>query len=220
MAAMRRVLTHDEAQAREHIAGLGAAADRALEQALDCFRVHDPVLAQQVVDRDVDINELQRKVEEGCFRAIALQQPVASDLRDLVSNMNIASELERIADHAAAVAKIVLHMDAAPPAAFSGCIERLGQECRRMLATVMQAYRERDEAGARAVAADDDGVDRLEQQIGADILAHLAENPDQILTCTHTLWVAHNIERIGDRITNIAERVVFMATGQYVDLNR
>jgi phosphate transport system protein len=211
MAAMRRVLTHDEAQARERIAGLSAAADRALEQALDCFRAHDRVLAQQVVDRDVDINQLQRKVEEGCFRAIALQQPVASDLRDLVSDMNIASELERIADHAAAVAKIVLHMDAAPPAVFSGAIERLGQECRRMLAAVMQAYRERDETRAR---------DRLEQQIGADILAHLAENPDQILTCTHTLWVAHNIERIGDRITNIAERVVFMATGQYVDLNR
>lgn len=180
MAAMRRVLTSDEAQARERIAGLSAAADRALEQALDCFRAHDRELAQQVVDRDADINELQRKVEEGCFRAIALQQPVA----------------------------------------FSGSIERLGQECRRMLATVMQAYRERDDAGARAVAADDDGVDRLEQQIGADILAHLAENPDQIRTCTHTLWVAHNIERIGDRVTNIAERVVFMATGEYVDLNR
>ena len=220
MAAMRRVLTNDEAQARERIAGLSEAADRALAQALDCFRARDRALAQQVVDRDVDINQLQRKVEEGCFRAIALQQPVASDLRDLVSDMNIASELERIADHAAAVAKIVLHMDAAPPAVFSGAIERLGQECRRMLAAVMRAYRERDETRARAVAADDDGVDRLEQQIGGDILAHLTENPDQIRSCTHALWVAHNIERIGDRVTNIAERVVFMVTGEYVDLNR
>jgi len=220
MAAMRRVLTGDEARARDRIAGLAETTDRAIEQALGCFRDHDAVLAQQVVDGDAHINALQRKIEQGCFTAIALQQPVARDLRDLIADMNIASELERIADHAAAVAKIVLHMDAAAPTVFTGTIERLGEECRRMLATVMQAYQERDEACARAAAADDDGVDRLEQQIGADILAYLAENPDQIRSCTHSLWVVHNIERIGDRVTNIAERVVFMATGEYVDLNR
>lgn len=220
MATMRRVLTSDEARARDRIAGLGEAADRALQQALDCFRDHDAAAAQQLVDRDADINELQRKIEQGCFTAIALQQPVARDLRDLISDMNIAGELERIADHAAAVAKIVVRMDAAPPAVFVDAIERLGQECRRMLAMVMQAYQERDEARARAVAADEDGVDRLEQQIGADILAYLTDNPDQLRPCTHSLWVVHNIERIGDRLTNIAERVVFMATGNYVDLNR
>jgi phosphate transport system protein len=220
MAAMRRVLTSDEAQARDRIVALSEAAGRAIEQALRCFRDHDTVLAREVVDRDADINELQRKIEEGCFAAIALQQPVASDLRDLVSDMNIAGELERIADHAADIAKIVVQMDAAPLAAFAGSIERLGEECRRMLAAVIRAYQERDERRARAVAAEDDGVDRLEQQITADILTYLSDNPDQIRPSTHALWVAHNIERIGDRVTNIAERVVFMTTGQYADLNR
>lgn len=220
MAAMRRVLSNEEAQARERLISLGVAADEAVERALRCFRDYDVALARQVVEADADINELQRRIEESCFAAIALQQPVASDLRDLVSDMNIAGELERIADHAAAIAKIVMHMDAAPPAAFGGAIERLGQESRRMLASVMGAYQARDEQRARDVAADDDGVDRLEDQIGADILAYLAEHPQQIRSCTHTLWVAHNIERIGDRVTNIAERVVFMTSGKYVDLNR
>jgi len=217
---MRRVLSNEEAQARERLVSLGVAADQALERALRCFRDYDIVLAREVVQADAAINELQRRIEESCFAAIALQQPVASDLRDLVSDMNIAGELERIADHAAAIARIVVHMDAAPLAAFAGAIERLGQESRRMLASVMAAYQERDQQRAREAAADDDGVDRLEDQITADILGYLAENPQQVRSCTHTLWVAHNIERIADRATNIAERVVFMVTGQYVDLNR
>jgi phosphate transport system protein len=220
MAPIRRVLSKDEAQARDRVVSLGQAADQAVEQALRCFRDYDTRMARQLVNADADINEQQRKIEEGCFAAIALQQPVASDLRDLVSDMNIASELERIADHAADIAKIVVHMDAAPLAAFAGSIDRLGQECRRMLASVMRAYQQRDERRAREAAADDDGVDRLERQITADILAYLGEKPEQTRSCTHTLWVAHNIERIGDRVTNIAERVVFMTTGKYVDLNR
>jgi len=220
MAVMRRVLSNEEAQARERILSLGVAADQALERALRSFRDYDIVLAREVLEADADINGLQHRIEESCFAAIALQQPVASDLRDLVSDMNIAGELERIGDHAAAIARIVVHMEAAPLAVFAGAIERLGQEGRRMLASVMTAYQERDEQRAREAAADDDGVDRLEDQITADILSYLAEDPKQIRSCTHTLWVAHNIERIGDRVTNIAERVVFMTTGKYVDLNR
>jgi phosphate transport system protein len=220
MGSIRRVLSSEEKQARDRLLSLGQAADRAVKQALLSFRYYDSALAHEVVNGDADINEQQRKIEQGCFTAFALQQPVAHDLRDLVSDMHIASELERIADHAADIGKIVVQMDAAPPQAFAGSIDRLGQETRRMLASVMSAYEWHDEQRAREAAADDNGVDRLERQITADVLSYLGEHPDQIRSCTHTLWVAHNIERIGDRVTNIAERVVFMATGEYVDLNR
>jgi phosphate transport system protein len=220
MAPTRRVLTSEETRARDRLIELSGEADAAIARALSGFRNQDTTLAQQVVEGDAQINDLQREIEQGCFTAIALQQPMASDLRDLVSDMHIASELERIADHAAAIAKIVLQMDAPPLAAFVGSIERLGEECRRMLASVMTAYQKRDEQRARRAAAEDDGVDSLETQITADLLTHLSANPGQVTSCTHALWVVHNIERIGDRVTNIAERVVFMVTGQYVDLNR
>ncbi len=220
MVPIRRVLTSEETEARNRIVSMSEVVDLALEQALRSFRDHDVALARQVIAQDTAVNSLQRKIEEGCFAAIALQQPVASDLRDLVSDMNIAGELERIADHAADIAKIVVQMDARPLSAFVESIDRLGQECRHMLAQVLSAYQERDERRARAVTAEDHGVDRLERQITADLLTHVGDNPDQIKSCTHSLWVAHNIERIGDRVTNIAERVVFMVNGQYVDLNR
>jgi phosphate transport system protein len=217
---MRRGLSRDEIEARDRIMRMSEAVERAIGQAMRCFREHDLEGAREVVAGDTVINELQRSIEQGCFAAIALQQPVASDLRDLVSDMHIAAELERIADHAADIAKIVLQMQTPPLPVFVEALERLGHECGTMLGQVMVACRDRDAAAARAVAAEDEGVDRFEKQITADLLGHLGEHADQIRSCTYALWVAHNIERIGDRVTNIAERVVFMATGEYVDLNR
>jgi phosphate transport system protein len=220
MAAMRSGLSREEAEARDRIICMSHAVEQAIEQALRCFREHDAELAGALIGGDTAINAQQRSIEEGCFSAIALQQPVAGDLRDLVSDMYIAAELERIADHAADIAKIVLQMDTRPSAPFAEAIDRLGQACRDMLGRVLVAYGNRDETAAREVAADDEGVDRVEKQITADLLAHLGQHPDQIRPCTHALWVAHNLERIGDRVTNIAERIVFMVSGRHVDLNR
>jgi phosphate transport system protein len=219
MGESRRVLRRDEQAAREQIINMGATVERAIVRALQAFRARDPDTAREVVAGDAAINQLQRSIEQGCFATIALQQPVARDLRDLVSDIQIAAELERIGDHAADIGKIALLGDDCPPADVADVLQRLGEQCRDMLCQVLAAYRDRDERAARAAAAADEGVDRVARQITADLLRCLGETPADVERTTHALWVAHNLERIADRVTNIAERVVFMATGEYVDLN-
>lgn len=219
MVESRRVLRRDELQAREQILNMAATVERAIARALQAFRARDTDAAREVVAGDAAINRLQRSIEQGCFATIALQQPVARDLRDLVSDIQIAAELERIADHAADIGKIALLGGECPPADVGDVLQRLTEDCRDMLRQVLAAYRDRDERMARAAAAADEAVDSVAKQITADLLGRLVETPADVEWTTHALWVAHNLERIADRATNIAERVVFMASGEYVDLN-
>jgi phosphate transport system protein len=219
MAPSRRLLDLEERDVHQRILRLGQDADKAIENALQCYRDHDTELADKIIAGDKAINALQRDTEERCIVAIARQQPVAGDLRDIISCMYIATELERIADHAADIARVVVEMDSAPQARFAEAIAALGGKCRAMLASVMSAYDKCDAQMAREVANEDNEVDDAHQRILRDILGCMRQSPQEIAGCTHNIWIVHHIERIGDRITNIAERVVFMATGETVDLN-
>jgi phosphate transport system protein len=220
MVPERRLLNGEEKEAHSRIMQMGQEADKAIERALQCLREHDTELAKNIVANDESINELQYQAEEGCIVAIARQQPVAGDLRDLVSCMNIATELERIADHAADIANIVLQTTSDLQPDLAESIDQMGQKCRTMLRGVLSSYENHDEQQARQVAAEDDEVDRMEQEILAGIFACMRESEENLPPCTRSMWVVHHIERIGDRVTNIAERVVYMATGKHVDLNR
>lgn len=220
MTRKHHVLNGEETKLHHLLIQMSQATDKAIKEALKCFRVHDVQLAQRIIANDESINAMQHQIEDECFIAIALHQPVAVDLRDLVSDTHVAIELERIADHAADIAKIVVKMESSPNPAFAESIDRLGQRCRSMLARVMSAYGKCDVRLARKVAAEDDEVDRTEQRITEEILTKMNHHTDEATSYTHTLWVAHNVERIGDRVTNIAERIVFLATGENVDLNR
>jgi phosphate transport system protein len=218
MTEPRRVLDREEIQINRNLQNMSRLAGEALQQALDSLLSQNAELAQQVVEQDAQINTLLRVIENECVRALALQQPVASDLREIVTSMQVASEIERVADHAKDVAKIVLGMD---PADFSGPMDRLssmGDICINMLTRVMEAFENRDADLALAAAEEDCDVDDLDEQAASSLMMRLMNEPDPTMHATHLLWIAYHLERIGDRVTNIAERVVFMVSAETPEL--
>lgn len=214
-----RQLDRDEADVKNMVILLYREVEKALQVAIDCLLGCDLETARFVVSNDKLINQLQRLIEEECIATIARQQPMAKDLRDLVSEMAIASELERIGDYAAGIAEIILRMNAKPHPDFVGAIESMGQECLNMLSGVMKAYKILDEDIARKLAARDQQIDQGERRITTIVLDHMCDHPQDIESGTYALWIVHSIERVADRATNIAERIVYMASGEMVDLN-
>jgi len=192
----------------------------ALDKALQSLRDYDVDIAARVIVEDSLINTLQHKIENNCIRTIALQQPVAGDLRKLMTDIFVSMELERIADHAVAIARIVLKLEGAPDAQYVEAILEMANKCRSMLKFVMQSYDEANEQLARDIAAMDDDIDKAEQEFNDIMFRELRGESEHKIVCTYLLWVAHNLERIGDRVTNIAERVVYMTTSVMPDLNR
>ena len=218
MTEARRVLDREENQIHQNLLNMARLANGALEQAMDSLLSQNAELAQQVIEEDVHINTLLRVVENECLEALALQQPVASDLRDIVASMQIATEIERIADHGKDIAKIVLGMD---PGDFSGPMDRLSvmsDICINMLTRVMEAYENRDQELAHAAAEEDGDIDALDEEAASSLMMHLMTQPDPTMHATHLLWIAYHLERTGDRIKNIAERVVFMVTAETPEL--
>ena len=162
---------------------------------------------------------MTRIVEQECLEALALQQPVARDLREILASLQIAGELERIADHAKDIAAIVLGMDASQ---FDGPMARIAEMedlCQDMLTRVMEAFENRDAKLARAAADTDNEIDDLDEQAVSSLMMRLMTEPDVRMHATHLLWIAYHLERIGDRVTNIAERVVFMVNAETPDLD-
>jgi phosphate transport system protein len=149
---------------------------------------------------------------------IATQGPIAGDLRTLASTLNIITDLERMADHAAGIAKITLLIGDEPPLKPLIDVPRMAEVSREMLAASLQAFVNRDKAAAYAIAARDDEVDQLYDQVYRELLTFMMADPSTINRATHLLWVAHNLERIADRVTNICERVLYLVTGKMVEI--
>jgi phosphate transport system protein len=218
MDRTNRLLEKEEYRIHDHLGQMGEMARVELEGALTALESQGSEQAQKVVRSDVDMNHLYRIVEQGCLEALALQQPVARDLRDIVASLQVAGELERIGDHAKDIAKIVLEMD---PSDFSGPMEqisRMGDLVTTMLSQAMEAVLNKDEALARLAAEEDSQVDELDEEAVSSLLMQLMTAPDVSMHSTHLLWIAYHLERVGDRVKNIAERVVFMVSSDNVDL--
>lgn len=219
MTVTRKILESNEQALKEDLDRMYDLVRQALEKTLQSLKNYDIDTAAQVITEDDLINQLQHKVENKAIRTIALQQPVASDLRKIMSDIFISMELERIADHAAAIAGITLKFEAAPDSRYIQPILEMGDTCRTMLDAVMQAYDETDESLARNAASMDDEVDSAEQEFDDFMLREINGEAENKVACTYMLWIAHNLERIGDRATNIAERVAYITTSETPDLN-
>ena len=218
MSDPRTQLAREERLIHSNVIGMARLAAGAMEKATDALMSQSVELAQEVIDEDARINAMQRVVEQECLEALALQQPVARDLREIIASLQIAGEIERIADHAKDIAAIVLAMDGSQ---FDGPMAHLaGMEdlCQDMLTRVMEAFENRDTALARAAADTDNEVDDLDEQTVSGLMMQLMTEPDVGMHATHLLWIAYHLERIGDRITNIAERVVFMVNAETPEL--
>jgi phosphate transport system protein len=211
-----------EGQLRElqdDLLAMGTLVDRAIERSIRALADRDIKLAQDIIDDDALINQAQREIEEKCLVLIATQQPMASDLRVIASVSSIATELERMGDHAEGIGKITLLVADQPLLKPLIDIPRMAEKGRSMLRQQLEAFVRRDAKMARSLATGDEEVDALYDQVYRELLVFMMSDPHTISRATHLLWVAHNLERIADRTTNIGERVVFLVTGEVEELN-
>ncbi len=214
----RSALEHDLEGIRSDILRMGSRVEASIERSVQALKERDADLAQEVISGDAEINQLRYTIEERCLRLMATQQPAASDLRMAIAATHIAVELERMADHSAGTAEIVERMCDEPLLEPLVDLPIMAQVAKDMIHAALDAFVARDADAAEKVAAYDDEMDALYQQVFSELLTYMLEDPRTIRRATHLLWVAHNLERIGDRATNVCERVVFMATGKFEEI--
>ena len=199
---------------QDELLGIGALVESSVNNALDALKNRDAEASQRVIDSDDEIDRRQLELEERCIDVVATQQPMAGDLRTLLSVIQVASELERMGDYAEGIAKISLLMGDESLVKPLIDIPRMGDLATRMLRKSLTALVDRDNDAARQIGVDDDEVDALYEQVFGDLLANMIEDPQIIRRATYLIWVAHDLERIADRATNIAERVIYVTTGR------
>jgi phosphate transport system protein len=217
---VRRIFEEQIRELLEDLLAMGQMVSDAIEQSIQALARQDQDLARQVIDNDDEINAAQYEIDEKCLVLIATQQPMAGDLRTILSVSNIAAELERMGDYAEGIAKLAIKLAAQPLLKPLIDIPRMAEEGRRMLLSSLEAFARQDVELAREVGTADELVDALYDQVYRELLVYMMQDPRTITQATYLLWVAHNLERIADRTTNIAERVIFMDSGKIVDLNR
>jgi phosphate transport system protein len=219
-ASIRSIFDRELSRIRDNLLRMGSLVDTAIDHALTALSDRDVALAREVIEGDEAINDLRFTIEEECLTLMATQQPTASDLRTVVAAMNIVNDMERIADHAAGIAKTVVRMGDLPLLKTLVDLPRMARMAREMLKKSLDAFLAHDVEAARIIAAQDDEIDHLYKAVFDELLRIMARDPSTITRGTYLLWCGHNLERIGDRVTNIAERVIFMTTGQMKELNK
>jgi len=193
--------------------------EKAIELSVDALTRLDADLARRIIDDDKRINAQRYQLEESAVRLIAMQQPLAGDLRLIASVIHISTDLERMGDYAAGIAKIVVMHGDLPPVKPLIDIPRMAELSCSMLRRSLDAFVRRDVDAARSLIGEDDAVDALYDQVYRELLTFMIEDPKLIQRATWLLWAAHNVERIADRTTNICERVIYMVTGVNEDID-
>lgn len=203
----------------EKLIGLGTSVSDALRLAVKALAERDEELAKEVAAGDLAINQLEREIQEQCLILLASQQPVARDLRTILAVSSIASELERMGDHAKGIAVLALRLIDQPMLKPLIDVPRMAGIGREMLQGQLQAFLDGDVEAARRFAARDSEVDQLNDQVFRELLVIMMTDPRTITRATYLMWVAHNLERFADRSINIGERVVFLMTGVNAELD-
>ncbi len=203
---------------QDAVLAMGGLVDRAIERSTRSMQTRDLALARSVITGDQDINDERFRIEEQCLLLIATQAPMASDLRRLAAALNIITDLERMADHAVGNARITILIGDEPPLKPLIDVPRMAGLCREMLHAALDSFVRADADAAYQIAYRDDEVDQLYDQVYRELLTFMMADPGTINRATHLLWAAHNLERIADRVTNICERVVFLATGRMAEI--
>jgi phosphate transport system protein len=198
---------------------MGSMVSKATLLAIEALQKRDLALANQIIADDKKINRKRFDIEEKCIQLIATQQPMASDLRTIVSVLNIITELERIGDYAEGNAKITIMIGNEPPLKPLVDIPRMAEKTADMLNRSLTAFINHDADAAIKISAEDDFIDNLYDQVFRELLTFMAEDPKTITRATRLIWVTHNLERSADRVTNICERIVFMVTGKMEESN-
>lgn len=220
MLESHHILDMKKKQVETSLGSLSQQVKNAIAGAMNCLTSHDRSGCEQLVRNDINLNELRRIIEQDCLVAIASQQPVANDLRDIVADMRIAAELERMGDYASDIAASILRMDEASLDNVGlALVLDMSLACRRMLMDAMQAHQAGDASLARQVGAMDNQLDALMSAMVSLVMEAMRGSPALVNNGSRMLWIAHNLERCGDRATNIAEQVVFRVEGTLTELD-
>jgi phosphate transport system protein len=203
---------------QDEVLVLGSMVEKAIYRSMEALKNRDLDQAKQVIADDSEIDRTRYDIEEKCIELIVTQQPVASDLRIIVAVLNIIIDLERIGDHAEGIAKIAVMIGNEPPLKPLIDLPRMAQKTGDMLRRSLDAFINRDAETARQISKEDDEIDALYDQVFRELLTFMAEDSKTITRATLLIWVAHNLERSADRVTNICERVVFVVTGKMEEI--
>jgi len=206
-------------QLQDDVLTLGSMTEKAILDAMESLRDGDAEWSRRIIADDAKINRKRFEIEDRAIAVVATQQPMATDLRALVSVLYIITDLERIADHAEGVARINTMMEPEPLPRKLGYIPAMADRAVAMLRDSLKAYIDLDVDAAREICHADDEVDRLQDSVYEEAFRAMVSDPSTIQRNTYLLWTAHNLERIADRCTNICERVIFTVTGHMDELN-
>ena len=214
---LRLDLDRQLGQLQQEVVSLAEIVDKATMRAVDALKRRDLVESQQVVQGDDYIDQKRYELEDRCIDLIATQQPMARDLRAIIALLHITTELERMGDYAEGIAKISLLMGEEAPLKPLIDIPRMAEKATLMLRNSIDSLVSRDVVKANQVLQDDDEVDDLYDRVYRELLVYMLQDPQTIQRATYLLWAAHDLERIADRATNIAERVIYLVTGKVVE---
>jgi phosphate transport system protein len=204
----------------QEVARMGGLAEMAVNESIAAVSRRDTELAQAVIERDAKIDRAQREVEKRAIKLFALRQPMASDLRVVLTAWRIAGELERVGDLAKNIAKRTLILNQSEPMQLTRSVERMGRMASAHLKQVLDAYANKDVQAAINVWNSDDNIDAHYNSLFRELLTYMIEDPRMISSGAHLLFIAKNLERIGDHGTNIAEYIHFMVTGEEITTQR
>jgi phosphate transport system protein len=215
----RSVFERQLAEVQEDMLVMAGMVETSIIQSIEALRMRDVALARRTIENDAEIDRRRYEVEERCIELISLQAPLASDLRTIISVLHISVDLERMGDHGEGIAKIALMLADEPPLKPYIDIPRMAEVAINMLHGSVEAYKMRDTKRAREIIDMDDVVDALYEQVYHELLLFMIDDPTLTQRATYMIWVAHNLERIADRTTNICERVVYLVEGRIQNLN-
>jgi phosphate transport system protein len=211
---MRRIFNNSLQELQNSLLSMGQLVDTALERAVYALQTQDSRLAQQVIDADEEIDEAQMRIEDRCLTLIALQQPMAKDLRTLSTALKITIDLERMGDHAKNISEVTLEIGKQPLVRPLDDIPKMSGKVREMLQNALHSYVEMDALGAESVLKMDDEVDDLCELVLHGLLGDMLFSPSTVGQASQFLYIARCLERSGDHAKNIAEGVIFLVTGQ------
>jgi phosphate transport system protein len=199
---------------------MAGVAEAQVEAAAQAVVRRDAAMATQVIQADHQLDQLQQDIDNETLRLLALRQPMASDLREILAAVKIASNIERIGDYASNIAKRSLALAQVPPVRPASGVPRMDRLVQEIMKDVFDAYVDRDVAKAVAARQRDEELDELYTSLFREVLTYMMEDPRNITPCTHLLFIAKNLERIGDHATNIAETIHFLVVGQPLTTKR
>jgi phosphate transport system protein len=219
VATIRTLFDQELAELKSGVLRLGSMVEQAIAESMRALVDRDNALAKAVIARDQEVNELHRQLRERAFMIMATQQPVARDLRLIVSFQHMVLELERMGDHAVGIARAALRLNNLPQLKPYVDLPRMAELTESQVHEILGAVIEADQERARMIAERDDEVDTIYHRLWDELVGYMVNDPTSVERAAILLFLAKDLERIADRVTNIAEDVVFLHTGRIVELS-